>query len=45
MAENVFWVPQNARWAYLHSRAKMPTVGKDIDDAMELIEKENSSLK
>ncbi len=44
-AENVFWVPKNARWEYLHSRAKLPTIGKDLDDAMELIEKENPTLK
>jgi type I restriction enzyme M protein len=43
--ENVFWVPQVARWNYLHSRSKLPTIGKDIDDAMEAIEKENPSLK
>ncbi len=44
-AENVFWVPQNARWSYLHTRAKQPTIGKDVDDAMEAIEKENPTLK
>ncbi len=44
-AENVFWVPKIARWSYLHSRAKQPTVGKDVDDAMEAIEKENQTLK
>ena len=44
-AEKVFWVPKNARWSYLHSRARLPTVGKDIDDAMDLIEKENPTLK
>ncbi len=44
-AENVFWVPQKARWSYLHSHAKLPTIGKDIDDAMEAIEKENPTLK
>ncbi len=43
--ENVFWVPPKARWAYLHSRSKLPTIGKDLDEAMEAIEKENSSLK
>lgn len=43
--ENVFWVPQEARWNYLHARAKQPTIGKDLDDAMEAIEKENSVLK
>jgi len=44
-AENVFYVPQTARWSYLLSRAKLPSIGKDIDDAMEAIEKENPSLK
>ena len=44
-AENVFWVPKIARWPYLHSRAKQPTIGKDVDDAMEAIEKENQTLK
>ncbi len=45
LGENVFWVPQNARWSHLHSRSKLPTIGKDIDEAMEAIEKENSVLK
>lgn len=46
MAQNVFYVPPTARWNYLqYERAKLPTVGKDIDDAMDAIEKENPSLK
>jgi len=44
-AENVFFVPPTARWSYLHSRAKLPSIGKDVDDAMTAIEKENPSLK
>ena len=44
-AENVFFVPQLARWSYLHSRAKLPSIGTDIDTAMEAIEKENPTLK
>lgn len=44
-AENVFFVPPYARWSYLHSRAKLPAIGKDVDDAMTAIEKENASLK
>jgi type I restriction enzyme M protein len=44
-AENVFFVPPTARWSYLHSRAKLPSIGKDVDDAMEAIEKENPTLK
>jgi type I restriction enzyme M protein len=44
-AENVFYVPPQARWDYLQNRAKLPTIGKDIDDAMDAIEKDNPSLK
>ena len=45
LAEHVFWVPKEARWSYLQSRAKLPTIGEDLDKAMELIEKANPSLK
>jgi len=38
-------MPPQARWDYLQSRAKLPTIGKDIDEAMEAIEKDNPSLK
>lgn len=44
-ALNVFWVPQEARWDYLQDRAKQPDIGKLIDDAMDAIEKDNSTLK
>lgn len=44
-AENVFFVPQDARWHYLQSKAKQPQIGKFVDDAMDAIEKENASLK
>ncbi len=44
-AENVFFVPKEARWEYLKSQAKQPTIGKTVDSAMDAIEKENSSLK
>ncbi len=43
--QNVFWVPQQARWEYLQDRAKQPDVGQLIDGAMDLIEGENPSLK
>ncbi len=43
--KNIFWVPKEARWSYLHARTRLPTIGKDIDAAMEKIEKENSTLK
>lgn len=44
-AENVFFVPQIARWSYIYAKAKQPSIGKDLDDAMEAIEKENQVLK
>jgi type I restriction enzyme M protein len=44
-AENVFWVPQAARWAELQKAAKQPEIGTLIDKAMEAIEKENPALK
>lgn len=44
-AENVFFVPAEARWSFLVSQAKDPSIGKYIDSAMDAIEKENSSLK
>src|SRR5690554_2896626 len=44
-AENVFFVPEIARWSYLQSKAKLPTIGKEIDSAMEAVEKDNPSLK
>jgi len=44
-AENVFWVPKGARWELLQNNAKQPVIGKMIDDAMVVIEKENRQLK
>lgn len=44
-AENVFFVPATARWEYLHGRAKLPSIGEDLDKAMEAIEKINPTLK
>ncbi len=45
VAENIFWVPKEARWSHLKNNAKQPTIGKLVDDAMVAIEKENSTLK
>ncbi len=44
-AENVFFVPENARWSHIQANAKMPNIGKLIDDAMDLIEADNNTLK
>lgn len=45
LADNVFWVPKDARWSHLQANAKLPTIGTLIDDAMRSIEKDNESLK
>lgn len=44
-SRNIFWVPPEARWELLQKNAKKPTIGKDVDDAMDAIERDNSSLK
>jgi len=44
-AEKVFYVPPSARWKWLQGRGKFPTIGKDVDDAMDAIEKDNPSLR
>ena len=45
LADNVFWVPKEARWSHLQANAKLPTIGTLIDDAMRAIEKDNEALK
>ncbi|MCA1685624.1 MAG: type I restriction-modification system subunit M, partial [Planctomycetia bacterium] len=45
LAENVFWVPQDARWESLQAQAKNPEIGKLIDGAMDAIEKANPVIK
>jgi type I restriction enzyme M protein len=44
-SQNVFWMPADARWDYLQGRAKLPSIGQDIDAAMDIVEKENPSLR
>jgi type I restriction enzyme M protein len=44
-AENVFFVPEQARWSYLQSKARLPEIGKVVDHAMDAIEKDNPSLR
>jgi len=43
--DNVFWVPQEARWETLRSKAKQPDIGSLVDDAMTKIENKNNSLR
>lgn len=44
-AQNIFWVPREARWAHLKASAPQPTIGTIVDDAMAAIERDNPSLK
>ena len=44
-AENIFFVPENARWSAIAAAAHTPEIGTVIDDAMRSIEKENKRLK
>jgi type I restriction enzyme M protein len=44
-AENMFFVPETARWSYLLTQAKQPDIGKTVDAAMDAIEKENPALR
>jgi type I restriction enzyme M protein len=45
LADNIFWVPKDARWSHLKAAAKRPEIGQLIDDAMRAIERDNESLK
>ena len=44
-AENIFWVPAEARWGRLQAQARQPAIGRLIDDAMAGIERDNAALK
>ena len=44
-AENIFWVPAEARWAHLKGQARQPTVGLTVDRAMAAIERDNPALR
>jgi type I restriction enzyme M protein len=44
-AQNVFWVPPEARWTHLQAQAKQATIGELVDAAMVGIERDNPSLK
>lgn len=44
-ADNIFWVPKEARWSHLQGNAKQATIGKLVDDAMVAIEAQNPTLK
>ncbi len=44
MADNLFWVPKEARWSEIQKHAASVDIGSVIDHAMETIENENNSF-
>lgn len=45
LAENIYWVPKQARWSFIRDYAKQAGIGTIIDNAMEEVEKDNPTLK
>jgi len=45
ISENIFWVPEKARWSSIAAKARSPEIGKVIDEAMIEIERSNKSLR
>lgn len=45
LAENIFFVPSKARWSNILARAKLASIGTDLDEGMEALEARNPSLK
>ena len=45
VADNIFWIPKEARWDHLVANAKQPEIGLLVDAAMDAIERDNPSLK
>ena len=45
LGENIFFVPEKARWSTVAAAAHTPEIGTVLDEAMREIEAENKSLK
>ncbi len=45
LADNVFFVPKEARWSVIAESAHKPEIGAVLDEAMRSIERENPALK
>ncbi len=45
VSKRIFFVPKKARWEHLQANAKKPEIGRILDEAMDIIEKDNPSLK
>ena len=44
-AQSIFWVPPEARWEHLKNQARQPTIGRQVDDAMTAVERDNPALE
>ena len=44
-AENIFWVPPEARWTHLKAQARQSTIGLTVDQAMTALERDNPALE
>ena len=44
-ADNIFWVPPEARWRPLQAQARQPGIGQAVDAAMSAIERDNRGLR
>lgn len=44
-ADNIFWVPDEARWGRLRDAARRPDIGAMVDDAMSAVERDNPVLR
>lgn len=42
---NIFWIPKNARWSEITNKMNNPRIGFIIDEAIELLERENKQLR
>src|SRR3989339_869713 len=45
VSRRIFFVPKEARWETLQANAKKPEIGKFLDEAMDIIERDNPPLK
>ena len=43
--DNIFWIPEDARWKNVSKYSKSEDLGVKLDEAFKLIEKENPQLK
>ncbi|MCL6553453.1 MAG: type I restriction-modification system subunit M [Firmicutes bacterium] len=44
-AENIFWVPPEARFSHLQKNARQPNIGELVDRAMSAVERDNPTLR